>query len=151
MEFKITISAPKEKVWNTLWDDATYRAWTSAFSEGTGSDGSRAETDWKKGNKVLFVDGTNTGMVSMIAENIPNEFMSIKHLGIVKGGVEDLESDEARQWAGALENYTLRAINGGTELMISLSGAEIPKEFEDYFRNAWPKALDKLKDLAESN
>jgi len=36
-------------------------------------------------------------------------------------------------------------------LMVSLSGAEIPKEFEDYFRNAWPKALDKLKDLAESN
>ena len=150
MEFKITIRAPKDKVWNTLWDDASYKEWTSAFSGGSGSEGSKAETDWKKGSKVLFVDG-NGGMVSMIAENIPNEFMSFKHLGIVKQGVEDLESDEARQWAGLFENYNLRTTNGGTELVVSMSGVEIPKEFEDYFRNAWPKALDKLKVLAESN
>jgi len=32
-----------------------------------------------------------------------------------------------------------------------MGGAEISGEFMDYFMNAWPKALDKLKQLAESN
>lgn len=146
MEFKITISAPAEKVWKTLWEDASYREWTSAFSSG-----SRAETDWEKGSKVLFLGADNSGMVSTIAENIPNEFMSIRHLGIVKDGVEDLESEEVKQWSGSYENYTLREANGETALTVTMGGAQISKEFEDYFAATWPKALDKLKKLAEKS
>src|SRR6185503_7209815 len=71
-KFRILIDAPREKVWSTLWDDSTYRAWTAAFTEG-----SHAKTDWKKGSKVLFLDGKNDGMVSTIAENKPAEYMSI--------------------------------------------------------------------------
>ena len=138
-EFKIAIDAPREKVWNTLWNDASYRAWTSAFAEG-----SYAETDWKKGSKVLFLDGKGQGMVSTIAENKPNEFMSIKHLGEVKNGVEELGKD----WAGSTENYTLRTINGKTELTVDM---DVVDEFKEYFQNTWPKALDKLKELAEKN
>ncbi len=57
-EFKISINAPKEKVWDVLWNDPFYRAWTSVFAEG-----SHAETDWKKGSKVLFLDNKGRGMV----------------------------------------------------------------------------------------
>ena len=105
-QFKRTIAAPPEKVWSTLWDDATYREWTSVFAEG-----SRAETDWKKGSKVLFLDGKGSGMVSTILENKPNEFMSFKHLGIVKDGVEDTTSAETEEWANAVESYTLKGVN----------------------------------------
>ena len=146
MEFKITIDAPKEKVWYTLWNDTTYREWTAAFAEG-----SRAETDWKKGSKALFLDGKNSGMVSTIVENKPNEFMSIKHLGVVKDGVEDLTSAESRDWAGGLENYTLQTVQGKTELKIDMSAKGIPPEFLDYFDKTWPRALKKLKELAEKN
>jgi uncharacterized protein YndB with AHSA1/START domain len=142
-EFKITINAPKEKVWGTLWNDSTYRSWTSVFAEG-----SRAETDWKKGSKVLFLDGKGSGMVSVIAENIPNEYMSIKHLGEVKDGVEDTESDKVTQWAGALENYRLKTVNGKTELTVDM---DITHEYMDYFLKTWPKALDKVKEIAEKN
>jgi hypothetical protein len=145
MEFNINIDAPKEKVWNTLWNDKTYREWTSAFAEG-----SRAETDWKKGSKVLFLDGKNSGMVSTIVENKPNEFMSIRHLGTIKNGVEDLDSEETRQWSGAFENYTLRETGGKTALHVEMGGADIPSDFEDYFLQTWPKALDKLKELSEN-
>ena len=145
MEFNINIEAPKEKVWKTLWNDQTYREWTSAFAEG-----SRAETDWEKGSRVLFTDGKGSGMVSTIVENKPNEFMSIKHLGTIKNGVEDLDSEENKQWAGALENYTLLESGGKTVLHVELSGLDIPKEFEDYFLQTWPKALDKLKALSEN-
>ena len=91
MKFSTTINAPKEKVWKILWDDETYRKWTSVFSEG-----SYAQTDWKEGSKVLFLDGKGSGMVSKIETSRPNEFMSFLHLGVVKDGVEDTESEEVK-------------------------------------------------------
>ncbi|HEU4554041.1 MAG TPA: SRPBCC domain-containing protein [Chitinophaga sp.] len=141
--FSITVNAPREKVWSTLWNDDTYRQWTAVFSPG-----SRAETDWKKGSKVLFLGDTNEGMVSTIAESIPNEYMSIEHLGIVKNGVEDLESPAGREWAGAHENYTLKTVNGQTEVTVDI---DIADAFREYFLQTWPQALEKLKALAESN
>lgn len=140
-EFKTLIDAPREKVWNILWNDETYRSWTSVFSEG-----SRAETDWKKGSKVLFLDGSNQGMVSTIAENIPYEYMSIKHLGTVHDGVEDLDSEETKAWAGALENYTLTSKDGKTELTVDI---DITDDYKDYFMKTWPLAMDKIKELSE--
>ena len=146
MEFNIDINAPKEKVWNTLWGDDTYREWTSAFAEG-----SRVDTDWQQGSKVLFLDEKNSGMVSTIVENKPNEFMSIKHLGIVKDGVEDIDSAESKEWSGGLENYTLKSVEGKTHLDIEMSATGIPEDMINYFQNTWPKALDKLKEIAERN
>ena len=142
-EFKISINAPREKVWEVLWNDTTYPAWTAVFSEG-----SRAVTDWKKGSKVLFVDGKGSGMVSTIAESKPAEFMSFKHLGMVKDGVEDTTSDEVKKWAGAEESYTLKPAGGNTELTVQI---DLSEEWKDYFVNTFPKALDKVKELAEKN
>jgi len=114
--FSISINASRAKIWDVLWSDGSYRKWTSVFAEG-----SRAETDWKKGSKVLFHDGKGDGMVSTIIENIPNEFMSIKHLGEVKNGIEDTVSEKVKQWAGAMENYTLKDVNGEFEEFLELS------------------------------
>jgi hypothetical protein len=141
INFKTVINATPEKIWKVLWDDATYRKWTSAFSEG-----SYAETDWKEGSKVLFLDGQGQGMVSRIAENRPNEYMSIEHLGEVKNGVEDTSSDRVKEWAGAHENYTLKKVNGKTELSVDM---DITEEFKEMFSQMWPKALDNVKKLSE--
>lgn len=139
--FSTSIDASPEKVWDILWTDAGYRAWTSVFSED-----SHAETDWKKGSKALFLNGNGHGMVATIADNIPNEFMSIKHLGTVNNGVEDLDSDKVTAWAGAMENYTLKAADGKTELTVDM---DMTDEYKDYFTEIWPKALQKVKELAE--
>ena len=56
--------------------------------------------------------------------------MSIKHPGTLKNGVEDLNSEETNSWARALENYTLKTIDGKTELLIDI---DITDEFKDYF------------------
>ena len=143
LNFSIKIKAPKERVWSVLLDDETYRSWTSVFSPG-----SHAVTDWKEGSKALFLDGKGQGMVSEIAENKPNEYLSIKHLGIVKDGVEELDSDAVKGWAGALENYTLKESGGTTELKIEMDSDD---EFKEYFLKTWPSALEKVKELSESN
>jgi hypothetical protein len=88
----------------------TYRSWTSTFSEG-----SYAVSDWKDGSKILFLSANGDGMFSIIAKQVPNEFMSFKHLGIVKGGEEQPGNKETQKWSGAMENYTLREANGMTE------------------------------------
>ena len=141
IHFSILINASPEKIWKVLWTDETYRKWTTAFAEG-----SYAETDWKQGSKVLFLDGKGSGMVSRIAVNKPNEFMSIEHLGMVKDGVEDTSSDDIKAWAGAHEDYTLKKINGKTELSIDMDATE---EFKEMFSNMWPKALQNVKELSE--
>lgn len=140
-EFKILINASKEKVWNVLWSDKTYPAWTAVFCEG-----SKAETDWKKGSEVLFLNDKNDGMFSTIEESIPNEYMSFKHLGEVKAGVKDLNSGKGSEWLNSLENYTLKPADGKTELLVDINRV---KEFEDYFDKTFPKALEKVKELAE--
>lgn len=142
-EFRIIINGPREKVWGTLFDDATYREWTAVFAPG-----SWAKTDWKKGSKALFLDAENAGMVASIAESIPNEYLSIEHLGCsIKDGKEE-EDPQMKEWAGAHENYTLTTVDGKTELVVDIDIAEAHK---DFFMKTWPKALEKVKEISERN
>lgn len=141
-QFKVSINASKEKVWEVLWNKQSYEKWTSAFAEG-----STVETDgWKKGTKVLFLDGKGSGMVSEVADNIANEFMSFRHLGMVNDGVEDTTSEKVKDWAGALENYRLTQNGENTNLLVEL---DINDEWLAYFEKTWPKALENIKTMAE--
>jgi len=148
MDFNIEINAPREKVWEVLFGEKTYPMWTTVFSEG-----SKAETDWQKGSKALFIDDSNRGMVSRIADNVPNEYMSIEHLGMYDNGVEDYESEHVKMWAGAKENYTLTDLGGKTNLHIfmEMNESEKNKQMIDMFAGMWPKALAKVKELAETS
>ena len=142
-EFSILIHASNETVWNVLWSKETYPEWTAPFCEG-----SIAETDWQKGSKVLFLGPDGGGMVSVISEKIPNEFMSFEHKGVVVNGIEDYTSEMAREWQGSLEYYRLQARDGKTELFVDM---DIATSHKDYFLSTWPKALQKVKELAERN
>lgn len=35
LHFEVHINAPKEKVWNMMLEDATYRQWTEVFMPGS--------------------------------------------------------------------------------------------------------------------
>jgi uncharacterized protein YndB with AHSA1/START domain len=145
LNFSIVIDAPKEKVWNTMFEDETYRIWTEAFCHGSHYLG-----DWSEGSKILFLapdeSGEMSGMVSRIKENRPYEYVSIEHIGIVQGGKEDTSSDEVSSWAGAQENYTFRDLGDKTEVLVEMDTNE---EYREMFQSTWPKALDKLKETAE--
>ncbi|MFZ1289246.1 MAG: SRPBCC domain-containing protein [Melioribacteraceae bacterium] len=141
LKFNISINASREKVWKILWEDETYRKWASVFSEG-----SCAKSDWKEGSKILFLGSNNDGMISKIAELRENEFMSFEHLGQLKNGVEDFESEEIKKWSGIFENYTLKPIGNKTELIIEM---DMNDEYKDFFLKTWPSALNKIKELSE--
>jgi hypothetical protein len=146
LHFSTVIAASKEKVWNTMLNDSTYRLWTEAFSPGSYYKG-----DWNQGSKILFLgpgEKGDSGMVSRIKESRKYEYVSIEHLGMVLEGIEDISSEEAKAWAGALENYTFVEKNGHTELLIDLTG-NIAEEFVAMFSDMWPKALQTLKELSE--
>ena len=147
-EFKILIDAPQSRVWEVLWGNTSYPSWTSAFMEGSRveSDKPSEENIWRKGNKIRFLGPGDEGMFSEIAENRNNEFMSFRHLGVVTKGVADLNSPQSKQWAGSMENYSLRNVGGQTELTVAM---DITEEYLKYFQKAWPQALEKIKHLAE--
>ncbi len=139
----IFINAPKEKVWNTMLEDPTYRQWTKSFNET-----SYYEGDWSEGSKILFLgtdkEGKNEGgMSSRIAKNIPFEYISIQHMGTIENGIE-------KPWEGegeGFENYTFTEKDGGTQLDIELTN--LPDSYVEPMNEMWPKALDALKALAE--
>ncbi len=142
LNFTIDIEAPKEKVWDTMLGESTYRQWTEVFASGSHYEGS-----WNEGSKILFLapddSGNMGGMVSRIKENRKHEYLSIEHLGVVQDGEEDTSGD----WSGALENYTFREKDGKTEVLVEMDSEE---EYEEMFRDMWPKALQRLKGLSES-
>lgn len=145
LHFSIQINAPKEKVWETVIGKETYPQWTKAFSPG-----SDVEGDWSQGSKMLFTapneEGKMEGMVSIIAENRPNEFLSIKHIGMLKDGIEDTESPEVKEWTPSFENYTLKETDGITEFIVDMDAHE---SYAKMFEEMWPKALQDLKEIAE--
>ena len=146
LHLSITIKAPIEKVWETTIGKDTYPLWTEVFYPGSNIDGS-----WKKGSKVHFIgpneNGKNDGMVSEIAEVRKPEFISLKHIGFLKNGVEDTTSPEVKAWTPSFENYTLKYTGGKTEFTVDMDTTD---DFYDYFQQTWPKSLAKLKEVAET-
>jgi hypothetical protein len=150
LQFKVNINAPAAKIYDFMLgiqSKTTYEQWTSLFNPTSSYEG-----NWEKGTKMLFVgvdsNGEKGGMVSRIAENIPNRFVSTQHYGLVKAGVETTEGPEVEKWANGYENYTFEENNGTTTLIVDLDTTE---DFLDYMNEHYPKALEKLKELSEKN
>ena len=138
LHFSIDIDAPRARVWEVLWDDASYRDWTRVFSET-----SHAVSDWQEGSRIQFLDGSgNQGMVAIIEKKTPNELMSFRHFAELKDGKETPFPDGG----SGRETYTLTENGGRTRLRTDL---ESPAEWEAMFNDKFPKALQRVKDLAE--
>lgn len=148
LKFKVSINAPVTRVYDLMLgttNKSTYEQWTSLFNPT-----STYEGRWDKGSKILFVGvdekGEKGGMVSRIAENIPNQFVSIQHYGLFKAGKEITEGPEVEKWANGFENYTFQENKGATTVTVEL---DITDDFSDYMNQTYPKALDRLKELCE--
>lgn len=143
LQFQITIRAPRARVAAAMIGSETYKQWTAAFAEG-----SYFEGDWAEGSRMKFLAPNGDGMLSEIAEHRPDEFISVRHIGMVIRGVEDTESDAVKSWAPAYENYTLRSIPEGTQVVVDQDAS--PAEAES-LKTTWGKALGVLKQLCEAS
>lgn len=146
--FSKEIKAPAQKVYETmlgLKDKATYEYWTASFNPTSSYEG-----NWSKGSKILFVgvdeNGKKGGMVSKIDEIVPNRIVSILHYGILDGDKEITTGEAVEKWADGHEIYSYEENNGITTLKIELDAIE---EYTEYFKDAYPKALEKLKEICE--
>jgi len=150
LQFNILINATVTKIYDCMLginSKSTYEQWTALFNPTSTYEGS-----WEKGSKILFIgvdeNGEKGGMVSRIVENIPNRFVSIQHYGLLKAGEEITEGAEVEKWANGMENYTFEESNGAVTVTVDL--LNIPEEFIDYMNDAYPKALEKLKEICEN-
>jgi len=139
LQFSIEIKAPRKKVWNTLWEDKTFRDWANIIDEGTYMVG-----EMKEGNILQFISSVSGyGVTSLIQEFSPNEFVLFRQMMDTKGsGAQERE----KEWTGGTESHSLAEKDGVTTLAVEL---DVPLGQEETFRVRFPKALERVKNLAE--
>ena len=141
MQFSIEIKAAKEKVWSTLWDDQTFREWASIIDEGTYIVG-----EIKEGNEVQFISSVSGyGVTSLVEKLTLNEFVSFRQIADTK---DSGEREREKEWTGGTESYSLAENDGVTTLTVDI---DVPPGQEETFQVRFPKALERVKYLAEKD
>jgi uncharacterized protein YndB with AHSA1/START domain len=142
LEYKIVISAPAKKVWDTMLEKETYKQWVGK----SWPDSSFVGT-WAKGEKVRFIGPNGSGTLAEIVEFKPYESVLARHIAVLEpGGKEDRTSDVAKGWIGITEEYRFVEHLGNTTLIVSI---ETNPEWRAMFDEGWPGALEELKKLTE--
>ena len=143
LEFKIDISANRQKVWDTMLHPETYKEWTNVSWPGSDYKG-----NWKQGEDIRFISPSGEGTLATLVEIRPYEFILADHIAVInKDGTEDRTSEVAKGWVGITESYTFTEKNGKTELKVEIN---THPDWEKMFNDGWPKALAKLKEISES-
>ena len=138
MQFSIEIEAPSEKVWQTLWEDKTFRDWGSIIDEGQYMVGELAE-----GNEVQFISSEGLGVTSFIEKLIPNKYLALRQVADTMDSGKEVRDKE---WTGGTESFELTEKNGITNLTVKI---DVPPGLEEIFAERFPKALERVKILAE--
>ena len=82
-------------------------------------------------------------MTSLIEKLTPNEFVLFRHSADTK---ESGQQEREKEWTGGTESYTLTDEYGVTTLIVK---TDVPEEMEEMFNIRLPKALERIKVLAE--
>lgn len=142
LEYKIVISAPAKKVWETMLHEETYKQWVAkswpdSFYEGK----------WNKGEQIRFIGPDGSGTLAEIVEAKPYQRVFARHIAILgPGGVEDRTSDLAKGWIGITEEYVFAEHQGKTTLTASI---KTNPQWRKMFDEGWPAALEELKMITE--
>ncbi len=140
LQFSVKINASKEHVWKVLWDDRTFRDWSGLIDEGTYMAGKMEE-----GEKVQFISSVSGyGVTSLVVKLTPNEFVLFKHQSDTQQSGREERDDE---WTGGSESYTLEQEGEVTTLTVN---SEVPENQEETFLERIPKAIDRVRELAEA-
>lgn len=138
LQFTIDINAPKETVWDTLWQDASLRDWSGIIDPGTYMIG-----ELQEGATVQFNSEGGYGVTSLVSKLVPNRYVVFHHKADTQ---DDGNKNRDDQWTGGRESYELTETDGTTTLHMRL---DVPPELEETMHTSYPKALRRVKELAE--
>lgn len=139
LQFSVQIQAPRAVVWGTLWQDESFRDWAGLIDPGTYMVG-----ELKEGNQIQFISAENGyGVTSLVDKVIENEQLVLLHQADTQDSGQNLRAPE---WTGGAEMYELREENGATILTATF---DTPDELIELFNTLYPKALDRVRALAE--
>ncbi|MFG6440116.1 SRPBCC domain-containing protein [Pelomonas margarita] len=142
LHYDIIIAAPVARVWDCMFDATAYRDWTRAFCEGSYYEGS-----WAQGARIAFRDPDGNGMEALVDEHRLHERLSLRLVGEISQGRPVADSLLAA--TPAHERYEFSALpGGGTQLTVHLQSWN--DGFLAFLQDSWPRALQRLKALAES-
>jgi hypothetical protein len=98
----------------------------------------------KEGNEVQFISSVSGyGVTSLIEKLVLNEFMSFRQVADTKdSGARERE----KEWTGGTESYSLAENDDVTTLAVAI---DVPPGQEETFEFRFPKALERVKILAE--
>ena len=138
-QFSIEIKTPRERVWNNLWEDKTFRDWASIVDEGMYMVG-----EIKEGNEVQFISSVSGyGVTSLIEKLALKEFVLFRQIADTK---DSGEQEREKEWTDGTESYSLAENDGVTTLTVDI---DVPPGQEETFKVRFPKALERVKILAE--
>lgn len=137
LKFSIEINTSKERVWDKLWNDESYRTWTAAFIPGSFYEG-----EFTEGSTILFLSPGRHGLFAVVNKVIPFQAMHFMHFGLVLDGF----SQPSTFPDNSIEQYDLLETKSGTLLTVRVNTDE---EYIDYFSNTFPRALSILKEISE--
>lgn len=139
IQFSIEINATKERVWDTMWQDETFRDWASIIDPETYMVG-----DLKEGNEIQFISSASGyGVTSLVEKLTAGEFLLLRHIADTQ---EDGKREREKEWTGGEESYSLAEKDGTATLTVAF---DVPPELEEEFNVNYPKALERVKILAE--
>jgi uncharacterized protein YndB with AHSA1/START domain len=142
LEYKVVISAPAKKVWETMLQEETYKQWVAKSWPGSFYEGK-----WAKGEKIRFIGPEGSGTLAELVEVKPYESIFARHIAVLlAGGVEDRTSEMAKGWIGITEAYKFVEQSSKTTVTVSIGTT---KEWKKMFDEGWPGALEELKRIAE--
>ena len=138
-QFSIEIRAPRERVWNTLFENKSFRDWGSVIDE----DGQYMVGELKEGNEVQFLSENGFGVTTLVEKLIPNEFISFR---MIANTIDSGKREREKEWTGGEESFSLAEKDDVTALTVHI---DVPEEMQTMFQDRFPRALERVKVLAE--
>ena len=144
LTYTITISKPRELVFDKITDRSVYPGWAKAWGEGMTYEGS-----WKEGEHISFFDNKQGGTKVLLESIKPGEWIKARHIAMVNPKNEEVElTDEMmRKWIGTREEYYFRK---NSENETTLEVIVYTDEAFEKMMDTWNQALQLFKEVCES-
>ncbi|AYO57870.1 ATPase [Chryseobacterium sp. 6424] len=140
--YEIIIKAPRQKIWDLLWNPETYKEWKQFFAPG-----SQFRSDWEVNGETFFLNAEGSGLYSTIKSLHEPAEVVFSHLGMVREGRVDTATVNQLEWSGAEEKYFLREIDSQTTELRAI--IHTTRDIENMMNEGFSKGFEYLKTLAE--